>query len=185
MIPKEKAVEMVERFTETARHTIQRFKNHMAIAVLLYPDPTGPKTTLLPLDPILADAERLWEEGHRAGFETTKDLLALLIRQQIKKLRAFGLITITEAWATTIPKSQVTQIGGDDPSKGRVLVPNPRESKERTEILMLSWEFKLSDGKMCGMRTMEISRNGDLVTLGKPKDTEGGQAVGRLVNLIE
>ncbi len=98
-----------------------------------------------------------------------------------------GIAIVGEAWQKHINAKKYPILGGDDPSKGRRILPNPREFDDKTEILILSWEIKLQEGGILrGSRAWEIFRLGTVVTLGQPTDTEGVTGPeARTGNLIE
>lgn len=173
--------EAVDHLAVIAKTVIEACGNHDPMA-LFYGD-GGVK--ILGMAPIMNEAEARFSEGDVAGGYAVKDQMADVMKSMALKEKAFGVITIIEAWAKRVSPSELMTIGGDQPGMGSVIGPLPRFDKDREEVLIIAYEFKLvDDTKKDGVMTMKIVRSGGKATLEAPEKIAGA-GDGRLTNILQ
>lgn len=177
----EQIIGKIDDLAKIARAIIVEHKNHDPISILYTEG--GPK--IIGLAHAMNESEKRFSAGDIQGGYAAKDAMAGMLKGFADKEKAFGIITIIEAWTKKVDPSELTVMGGDQPGMGGVVGPLPRFDKDRKEVLIISHEFRLADGtKSAGITTMEIIRDGDRASLGAPEKSHG-MGDGRLTNIIQ
>lgn len=179
-ITKETVEKLLHDFAELAKGILATSNNHDPISIFFSEE--GPR--IVSSAEILNQSEKEFAAGNiRAGYDA-KERMAAALREIAEESKAFGMITIVEAWATKVKAKDLQVLNGDQPGMGGVIGPLPRFDKNREEVLTMSYEFKMGDGsRYDGLVVRPIIRNGGQATLGSPERFPG-TGDGRLTKII-
>jgi hypothetical protein len=178
---KEAVENMLNDFTELARKILATHGNHDPISIFF--TEAGPR--IVSSADILDESEEKFAAGNVSAGYAAKDRMAVALREIAEESKAYGVITIVEAWMTRVKSKDLQVLNGDQPGMGGVVGPLPRFDKNREEVLTMAYEFKMGDGsRYDGMIMRPIIRTAGAVSLGDPERYPSA-GDGRLTGLIK